>query len=74
MMSIADQIRCKGRIKSGENAGFFVRIPDDSTNTGGYLVLLWKEDSPVGYDSSVETLADLEQFFRESAWEIDWLE
>ena len=70
----ADKIGKLGRIKSGEHAGFFVRIQDDSTNTGGFLIVLWRESPTEGYDNWVENLGDLEQFFRESGWDIEWLE
>ncbi len=73
-MSVTDKIGKKGRISSGKNAGFFVRIDDDSPNTGGYLILIWKDSPPEGYDYWVEKAADLEQFFREAGWDIEWLE
>jgi hypothetical protein len=73
-MSVTDKISKKGRIKTGEYAGFFVRIQDDSQTTGGYLILTWKESPSVGYDNWVEKLTDLEQFLLESGWDIEWLE
>jgi hypothetical protein len=73
-MAAADKIGKKGRIKTGTYAGFFVRIQDDSQNTGGYLILTWKDSSPVGYDNWVENLADLDQFLHESGWDIEWPE
>jgi hypothetical protein len=63
-----------GRIKSGEYAGFSVRIDDDSRNTGGYLILLWKDATSTGYDDWVKDLTDLDAFFRESGWDMEWLE
>jgi hypothetical protein len=81
-MLVTDKIGKKGRIKTGVYAGFFVRIQDDSQNTGGYLILTWRDtpfltwrDTPsVGYDNWVENLADLDQFLHESGWDIEWLE
>ena len=73
-MSILAKIGKKGQIRSGEHTGFFVRIQDDAPNTGGYLILLWEDKSPNGYDYWAETIKDLDQFFRESGWDIEWLE
>jgi hypothetical protein len=73
-MLLASKIGKKGRIRSGKDAGFFVRIQDDSENTGGYLILIWQDVPSVGYDYWVENLADLEQFMREAGWDIEWLE
>jgi hypothetical protein len=72
-MSLISKIGKKGRIKNGKYTGFFVRIEDDSQNTGGYLILIWL-DANVGYDYWVENLADLEQFMSEAGWDIEWLE
>jgi hypothetical protein len=73
-MSITDSIGKKGRIRAGKDADFFVRIEDDAENTGGYLILIWKDAPSIGYDYWVENLDDLEQFLRESSWDIEWLE
>jgi hypothetical protein len=73
-MSLISKIGKKGRIRSGKDAGFFVRIQDDSQNTGGYLILIWQDVPSVGYDYWVENLADLEQFMSEAGWDIEWLE
>ena len=73
-MSLTSRIGKKGLIKNGRDAGFFVRIEDDSQNTGGFLILIWKEHPREGYDYWVESLANLEQFMNESGWEIEWLE
>jgi hypothetical protein len=73
-MGVTEKIGKKGRIKTGEHAGFFVRIQDDSQNTGGYLILIWKDTPSVGSDFWVEKLTDLDQFFNESGWDIEWLE
>jgi hypothetical protein len=75
-MSLVAKIGKKGRIRSGdgEHTGFFIRIKDDAQNAGGYLILLWEDTSPTGYDYWVETTKDLDQFFGESGWDIEWLE
>lgn len=71
---MASKIGKKGRIRSGQYADFFVRVEDDSHNTEGYLILIWKDAPSVGYDNWVENLADLEQFLREADWGIELLE
>jgi hypothetical protein len=72
--SIAEKIGKSGRIRTGKYAGFSVRIQDDASNTGGYLILIQNDASPEGYDDWVENLTDLEGFFRESGWDLEWLE
>ena len=64
----------RGRITAGENAGFFVRVEDDSANTGGYLILCWRDGTDEGFDNWVEKLTDLDEFFMESGWNVEWLE
>jgi hypothetical protein len=72
--SIAKKIGKRGRIRTGEYAGFYVRIQDDTPNTGGYLVLTWQDAQSTGYDNWVESVTDLDAFFLESGWDIEWLE
>ena len=71
-MSLIREIGKKGLITEGEHSGFFVRIEDDKANTGGYLILVFKDEN-VGFDSWVETEKDLEQYFHEAEWKIEWL-
>ncbi len=73
-MLISEKIGKKGLIKTGQEAGFFVRIENDSPNTGGYLILTWKDVPAEGYDDWVKDLNDLERYFNESGWEIAWFE
>lgn len=73
-MSATTKIGKKGVIKNGKQAGFFVRIDDDSQNTGGYLILTWRDNPPEGYDNWVENRTDIDQFMSEAGWEIEWLE
>lgn len=67
-----------GRIKKGEEKGWFVKILDDSENTGGYLIFIFnsldkKQPNYEAYDNWVETLEDLQSYFEESLWDIEWL-
>jgi hypothetical protein len=71
------RINTIGKILEGENKGHYVLIQDDFQNTGGYLILISNESSFTsddGIDYWVETLEDLNNFFEESKWKINWLE
>jgi hypothetical protein len=72
-MSWADKVGKTGRIKNGQHAGFLLRIEDDSQNTGGYLILIWRDIPPTGYDYWVEKLADIDQFMIGADWDVEWL-
>jgi hypothetical protein len=74
-MAAPIRIGKRGKIKNGEYAGYFVRADDDMENTGGYLVIIWAEDDPsIGFDYWVEHQHDLGEFFRESGWDVEWVE
>ncbi len=70
------KIETIGRIISGDETGFFVKILDDSENTGGFIILTSpsKEFNNTVYDNWVEKFDYLEEYFNESSWVIDWLE
>jgi hypothetical protein len=67
-----------GRIVAGNDSGWFIKIEDDSQNTGGYLILI--ANSPnfapcsqsEGYNYRVENQSALEGFFKHSKWQINW--
>lgn len=66
-----------GLILNSDRAGHFVRVEDDSENTGGFLVFEWWVDSggpnkEGAFDSWVENLESLGKFFVESGWEVKW--
>ena len=66
-----------GRILHGPNQGWFVKVEDDSTSTGGYLVLLFRSLDPndkVGFDDWVENDSLLRAYFKRSGWTIEWLQ
>ena len=64
-----------GRITSGEDVGRYVLVVDDSNVSGGFLILTYEhlDRSGDGYDSWVGTIADVDLFFEESKWLIEWL-
>jgi hypothetical protein len=67
-----------GLILEGEEKGRYVKIVDDSLNTGGYLIYTYnsldlKTQGYQCYDSWVETSQDIQNYFNESSWKILWL-
>lgn len=62
-----------GCIITGEDAGSFVRIEDDTAESGGYLVLVKPVlDREGGHDSWVEKYEDLPRYFAEANWTVEW--
>lgn len=63
-----------GKIVSGDDVGWYVKVTDDAADTGGFYILTSeRSDMATGFDNWVESREDLESFFAESHWEIDWL-
>ncbi len=65
----------KGLIIEGDTKGWYVRVDDDSNNTGGFLILTNPDpdmSSIMGHDNWVENEESLRSFFLESFWIIDW--
>jgi hypothetical protein len=64
-----------GRITQGKEAGRVVEVLDDRHNTGGFLIFTYadEERSPEVFDCWVETHKDIDVFFQESDWKVNWL-
>ncbi|MDD5330546.1 MAG: hypothetical protein PHX38_11100 [Sulfuricella sp.] len=63
-----------GRILAGEESGNYVKVLDDTENTGGYLILTAPAiDMRHGYDNWVESKDALARYFEESGWTTEWL-
>jgi hypothetical protein len=61
-----------GKIVSpGDRHGWFVKVKDDSQDSGGYLVLEWR-DSQTGFDNWVQTREAVDKFFHETGWKVIW--
>jgi len=70
-------IGIEGRILNGEHLEMRVRVEDDSANTGGYLVYQWWSGSAGpntngAFDDWVESMEQLEEYFMETGWRIQW--
>ena len=62
-----------GKIVAGQEVGQFVKVIDDTANTGGFLILTAAApDMRNGFDSWVEDSAELQRFFNEAGWIVDW--
>ena len=65
-----------GRITRGVDTGQFVLVRGDQKRTGGFLIL---HSSTPGvfsasevFDNRVEQPSDLDAFFVETGWDVDW--
>jgi hypothetical protein len=65
-----------GRITAGRELGRVVEVIDDIDNTGGFLIFTYADmnRSPEVFDSWVETIIEVDIYFDESGWEVDWSE
>lgn len=64
-----------GKILSGEDLGRYVKVIDDSANTGGFLIVTATgPDMREGFDSWVENGEMLRRFFEEATWDVEWSE
>jgi hypothetical protein len=68
------QIGVLGRILEGTETGRVVEVIDDGPNTGGYLIFTYADmdRSPEVFDGWVESRPDVDRYFEESGWQIDW--
>jgi hypothetical protein len=65
-----------GIIAEGEMKGWYIKIDNDSKNTGGFLIIYNPSpdmSSNSGYDDWVENEECLKKFFLESSLVVDWM-
>jgi hypothetical protein len=62
-----------GKIITGENAGWFVFVQDDSKETGGFFIFVGPEIDKT-FDNWVETADRLYGFFEFRKWKVEWLD
>jgi hypothetical protein len=62
-----------GKILAGDEAGWFVKVLDDSGNTGGFTILTSSVSTfETGFDGWVADHDDLVRYFIEAGWKIEW--
>lgn len=63
-----------GRLVAGDEAGRFVEVVDDADSSGGFLVQIYEhpDRSGVAYDSWVESIVDVDSYFDEMGWAVEW--
>ena len=68
------RVEVVGRILAGDEIGRFVEVVDDSTNTGGWLIFTYGRADRSGevFDAWVESIIEVDRYFDEDAWEIEW--
>ncbi len=66
-----------GEIIEGDQKGWFVLVEFDQDNTGGYYIyqapIPEVKKSTEGYDDWLESKNDVEGYFNESNWKIQWM-
>lgn len=68
------EVGMTGRIRSGADSGRYVKILDDRTASGGFLILVSGSLTMTdGLDSWVPDWDQLERYFQESEWKVEWL-
>lgn len=63
-----------GRIISGAEMGRYVKILDDTDESGGYLILTAASPDMhnEGFDSWVGSMDEVAKFFDEAKWVVEW--
>ncbi len=66
-----------GHILNSDKALHRVKVSDDATNTGGFLIYQWWQGSngpnqDFAFDDWVENEQALHHFFREAGWQVRW--
>lgn len=64
-----------GEIASGDDAGYQIKVVDDSSSTGGFLILTGKDlnnSNIEAFDSWVASRTELESYFVEANWVVAW--
>jgi hypothetical protein len=65
-----------GYIRAGSEAGRVVEVIDDGSNTGGLLICTYADAnrSPEVFDVWAETIVDVDLYFDDRGWEIEWID
>ena len=74
MTDVSIRLGVVGKIVFGDDLGDYIKIEDDSENTGGFLIhRSANPDFKVGGDDWIENEENLKRYFQESQWRIEWL-
>ena len=69
------KINTLGKIIEGDNLGWYVKVIDDTNDTGGYFIYEFEDlDESIGFDTWLENINKVNGYFYESEWKIEWLE
>jgi hypothetical protein len=65
-----------GRIPAGDEAGRVVEVVDDGANTGGFVIFTYADlnRSPEVFDVWVESIVDVDLYFDDRGWQVEWVE
>jgi hypothetical protein len=65
-----------GYIRSGDELGRVVEVIDDWSNTGGFLISTYADAdrSPEAFDSWVDSIVEVDVYFDERGWEVEWID
>ena len=64
-----------GKVVEGDDIGTEIQVTKATDGTGAYYILMsddFSDPNSDKYDSWVENIEDVEEFFKESNWVIEW--
>lgn len=67
-------IGIKGRIRNEGVSEPYILVEDEVLSTGGYYVFQYPSSDFVGGFDDWVLASELEDYFRDSGWEVDWME
>jgi hypothetical protein len=66
----------QGRVTNSDSPIMHVLVEHDAKDTGGYFIYKWPPGTdasgPCTFDDWVETAEDLQEYFEDAAWNIEW--
>ena len=67
-----------GKIVSGKSIGWFLRVEETEEGSGSYLIIVSKDRDfskyAEGYDYWAESLDEVQGFFKDFKWVVEWFE
>jgi hypothetical protein len=70
-------VNIEGKLRNSKYSDHRVIVRSDADATGGFLIYEWWTGSTgpnehAAFDSWVEDETELEEYFAESGWQVDW--